>query len=122
MFWFEDAHDNDELCEGVNTLGDMMQKIYVKEASLTEFEVDWKSAAVRPVKHAVDGTYYMKLLAQRRKDAKRKEAGVKTVVMPVERIESFEEYLEEAIAEAGITAARHDGASWPVEGAEFAMI
>ena len=117
MFWFEDAFDNDELCEGVNTLGDMMQKIYVKEASLNGFEVDWKSASVRPVKHAVDGTYYMKLLAQRQKDALRKKK-----VMPVEKIERFEAYLEEAVAEAGVTSARHDDAGWPEEGAEFAML
>lgn len=68
MFWFEDAHDNDELCEDVNTMGDMMNKVYVKEAGLTGFRVHWSSASVRPVKHAVDGRYYMKLRSQREKD------------------------------------------------------
>lgn len=159
MFWFEDAHDHDELCEGVNTLGDMMQKIYVKEASLTGFHVDWKSAAVRPVKHAVDGTYYMKLLAQRQRDcdvaAKQEEeemlllqkkkkkrgrgrsrGGMGAVGQSSER---FEEFFEEEIPRGGfyggngdgndevmttttVTVATHDDATWPCEGAEFAML
>lgn len=73
MFWFEDGKDNDELCEDVNTLGDMMQKVYVKEACVPGFTVEWQSAAVRPVKHAVDGVYYMKLRSQRQKEAGKKE-------------------------------------------------
>lgn len=158
MFWFEDAHDHDELCEGVNTLGDMMQKIYVKEASLTGFDVDWKSAAVRPVKHAVDGTYYMKLLAQRQRDcdvaAKQEEEEMLLLQKKKKRgrgrnrggmgavgqsRERFEEFFEEEIPRGGfyggngdgndevmntttITVATHDDATWPCEGAEFAML
>lgn len=83
MFWFEDLKDNDELCGDVNTMGDMAQRIYVKEASQPEFVVDWSSAAMRPVKHAVDGTYYMKLLAQRRKDALKPPPTIPTTAVAI---------------------------------------
>lgn len=73
MFWFEDSHDNDELCQDVDTMGAMMEKVYAKEASLQGFEVHWESAAVRPVKHAVDGAYYFRLLSQRRKEEEREK-------------------------------------------------
>ncbi|CAK4032770.1 hypothetical protein AC578_7593 [Lecanosticta acicola] len=68
MFWFEDARDNDELCEEVDTMGEMMQKIYGKERRLRGFHVSWDTAAVRPVKHPVAGTYYVKLLNQRQRE------------------------------------------------------
>lgn len=80
MFWFEDSHDNDELCQDVDTMGAMMDKVYAKEASLQGFEVHWESAAVRPVKHAVDGAYYMRLLSQRRKEEEREEEEFEVVV------------------------------------------
>ena len=68
MFWFEDARDNDELCEEVDTMDELMQKIYAKERGLRGSAVSWDSAAVRPVKHPVAGTYYVKLLNQRQKE------------------------------------------------------
>lgn len=133
MFWFEDSHDNDELCEGVNTLGDMMQKIYVKEASLPGFDVDWQSAAVRPVKHAVDGTYYMKLMAQRQKDAVKlpvkKVPSLTDVRKAAELATRFENrfqddfFVDDEFDNVQTTAATHDDASWPTdEGAEFANL
>ncbi|GIZ46008.1 hypothetical protein CKM354_000915100 [Cercospora kikuchii] len=133
MFWFEDSHDNDELCEGVNTLGDMMQKIYVKEASLPGFDVDWQSAAVRPVKHAVDGTYYMKLMVQRQKDAVKlpvkKVPSLTDVRKAAELATRFENrfqddfFVDDEFDNVQTTAATHDDASWPAdEGAEFANL
>lgn len=80
MFWFEDSHDNDELCQDVDTMGAMMDKVYAKEASLQGFEVHWESAAVRPVKHAVDGAYYARLLSQRRKEEEREDEEFEVVV------------------------------------------
>ncbi|KAK4495594.1 hypothetical protein PRZ48_012862 [Zasmidium cellare] len=64
MFWFEDSASNDELCEGVDTMGQMMGRVYGKEGC----EVDWVSAGVRPVKHAVDGGYYGRLLRTRERE------------------------------------------------------
>ncbi|KAI5360605.1 Putative F-box-like domain superfamily protein [Septoria linicola] len=143
MFWFEDANGNDELCEGVNTLGDMMQKIYVKNSARTDgFDVDWQSASVRPVKHAVDGTYYMKLLAQRKKDEGRrrkvsvdlmKEMTPSTPALPIgESIEQFEAYFDDGEDDAASSArpfnrfeavTTHEETTWPCDvGAEFANL
>lgn len=69
MFWFEDRHDNDELCQDVDTMGAMMERVYAKGC-----EVDWGSAGVRPVKHPVDGGYYGRLLARRREEEREAEA------------------------------------------------
>jgi hypothetical protein len=119
MFWFEDTHDNDELCEDVNTLGDMMQKVYVKEASLPEFNVHWQSAAVRPVKHAVDGVYYMKLRSQRQRDAGKPSAFIPKQQQPppppppttlplqsvVDHFEAVEAWMDDNYADTTAAAA-----------------
>lgn len=73
MFWFEDGRDNDELCQDVDTMGAMMDSIYAKGARSRGFKVQWETAAVRPVKHAVDGAYYGRLLRQRRREKRAEE-------------------------------------------------
>ncbi|EME77237.1 uncharacterized protein MYCFIDRAFT_212669 [Pseudocercospora fijiensis CIRAD86] len=130
MFWFEDAHDNDELCENVNTMGDMMQTVYVKESSLDNFNVHWDSAAVRPVKHAVDGKYYMKLRLQREKDGSSSKSravsmGI-TVVRSIELsddntvVHDSDPYLSYEPSERG--GGGIDEVGWPDEGEEFANL
>lgn len=108
-----------------------MNNVYVKESRFPDFNVHWDTASVRPVKHAVDGKYYMKLKLQREKDLGFRSRAVSTAVTVVRSIEVSDDnavvqytdpYISYEPSERGGPASVVEDRGWPEQGEEFANL